>query len=338
MDDSETPEFQHQEYAPKRKEDISMVDVSRPERSPSPLSHQYSKMSLDEPEPRQRRKSTLILTEDADTDKHKTKEPREADHATEFVTTELRWIQGGDKVFVTGSFTGWKKMIALNGPSKRDGSFSVKLSLPVGTHRFRFIVDNELRFSDFLPTATDQMGNFVNYLEILPDEADTKYSEQLPQDQQYLQHEKSRLSISGWDSELRLTQDNDDMGNGYSRYHDEAVRRQSIYKEYVTDIPAIFTDSKVMENYYLTLDENHKSSQNNHQWLIPPQLPPLLENVILNDFKNDKDNTSGVLPIPNHVVLNHLATTSIKHNTLSVASVVRFQRKYVTQVLYAPLQ
>ncbi|CAH2447177.1 Snf1 kinase complex subunit [Komagataella phaffii CBS 7435] len=237
-------------------------------------------------------------------------------------TSKLRWSQGGQKVFVTGSFTGWRKMIALHGPAK-DGSFSLKLKLPFGTHRFRFIVDNELRFSDFLPTATDQAGNFVNYLEITPD--------------QFSEKNRSQKSLRTLDSKLGLTQDDDDMGNGYTRYHDEQEQPQTAKKEYITGIPAIFTDPKVMEQYYLTLD-NQQGNHNQQQWLIPPQLPPHLENVILNNFSNDKENNSGSLPIPNHVVLNHLATTSIKHNTLAVASVVRYQRKYATQILYAPLQ
>ena len=69
------------------------------------------------------------------------------------VPVEIRWQQGGSKVYVTGSFTKWRKMIGLIPDSDNNGSFHVKLRLLPGTHRFRFIVDNELRVSDFLPTA-----------------------------------------------------------------------------------------------------------------------------------------------------------------------------------------
>lgn len=130
------------------------------------------------------------------------------------------------------------------------------------------------------------------------------------------------------------------MGNGYSRYHDGEEDSNPTDFQYINDIPPIFTDPKVMEQYYVAIDKQSKSSNGQQQaWLHPPQLPPHLENVILNNFNSlDKDNNLGALPIPNHVVLNHLATTSIKHSTLAVASVVRYKRKYVTQVLYAPLQ
>ncbi len=218
-------------------------------------------------------------------------------------------------------------MIALNGPSPKDGSFSVQIALPPGMHRFKFVVDNEVRCSNFIPTATDNSGHFVNYLEIIPSEREL-----------YPERNNSSASLKSTGSKLGLTKDDDDMGNGYTRYHQEQSM-QLRQVAYTNEIPPIFTDPKVMEEYYVTLDNSQKNGGHNQQWLIPPQLPPHLENVTLNGYNsNDKSNTTGALSIPNHVVLNHLATTSIKHNTLAVASVVRYKRKYVTQILYAPLQ
>lgn len=283
------------------------------------------------------------------------------------VPVEIKWTQGGEKVYVTGSFTGWRKMIGL--AKQPDNSFLITLGLPVGTHRFRFVIDNELRFSDYLPTATDQMGNFVNYVEVTPENVHnyleqqeqseddkSEIDSQVTDDDLTSSHElqqktnepsqgilrKSSISRSATrsDSIWGLTNDDDDMGNGYSRYHD-GDGDPNLNKDYhfITDIPPIFIDPKVMEQYYIAIEKQSKSQNGQQAWLHPPQLPPHLENVILNNFNSmDRDNNSGALPIPNHVVLNHLATTSIKHNTLSVASIVRYKRKYVTQVLYAPLQ
>lgn len=231
-----------------------------------------------------------------------------------------------------------------------DGTHVVTLGLPVGTHRFRFVIDNELRFSDFLPTATDQMGNFVNYVEVTPENVQMHLKQKLQLEQEQQQHEREaqekrnqsrgRLGRARTDSTFGLTNDDDDMGNGYLRYYDDEGDLGIKSYHYINDIPPIFVEPKVMEQYYLAIDEQARLKNGQQQaWLHPPQLPPHLENVILNNFNQmDKDNNSGALPIPNHVVLNHLATTSIKHNTLAVASVVRYKRKYVTQVLYAPLQ
>lgn len=327
--------------------DISMVDVST--------------VGDQEVKPPPRRRSTLILTDDLDKmniDEHVAPEQPPAQpfqqpqpDLTLNVPVDIKWVQGGEKVYVTGSFTQWRKMIGLT--KQQDNTFMITLGLPLGTHRFRFVIDNELRFSDYLPTATDQLGNFVNYVEVTPEHvllvhpnaqvAPQPLVEQAAQPKSTLGRTKSTLTRAGRsDSMWGLINDDDDMGNGYSRYHDDIDAGDLGLRKfhYINDIPPIFTDPKVMEQYYEAIDKQAKTPNVQPQaWLHPPQLPPHLENVILNSFNSsDKDNNLGALPIPNHVVLNHLATTSIKHNTLAVASIVRYKRKYVTQVLYAPLQ
>ncbi|CAI5152674.1 BEM_HP_G0080010.mRNA.1.CDS.1 [Saccharomyces cerevisiae] len=48
------------------------------------------------------------------------------------------------------------------------------------------------------------------------------------------------------------------------------------------------------------------------------------------------ENNSGACPSPNHVVLNHLVTSSIKQYALCSLH-VRYKQKYVTQILYTPM-
>ena len=69
--------------------------------------------------------------------------------------------------------------------------------------------------------------------------------------------------------------------------------------------------------------------------MVPPSLPPHLEKVILNTSNERKDDHS-VLPHPNHVVLNHLAASSIRNGVLAVSASTRYRRKYVTTILYKP--
>lgn len=267
---------------------------------------------------------------------------------------EIQWIQGGTKVYVTGLFTGWTKMIKMKPIDEK--LFSIRLNLPVGTHRFRFVVDNELRFLDYLPTATDLRGNFVNYIEILqpsPSPPPSRLeSERMMLELTPEQRAKLQLRIpktNAQDLRLGLTQDDDDMGGGYSRFHEKSMLNNAkaiagkADRSYTSSIPAIFVDPQAMERYYLTVDQQSRGSGS--QWLTPPLLPPHLDHVILNNQQNHSDagsfnkdtNSGGSLPIPNHVVLNHLATTSIRHNTLAVATTVRYKRKYLTQILYCPL-
>lgn len=216
------------------------------------------------------------------------------------IDQKLIWKEGGHKVYVTGSFTGWRRMIKLSWDDTNE-EFSVVLKLSLGTHRMRFVVDGEMRCSNNLPTATDSMGNLVNYLEVGIEDYTRQYG--------------GELGDMSLDEEGR-----------YERYRDdeEAEKLRKPNYEYGNEIPPVFCDPEVMDKFAAS------------EFVAPPQLPPHLESVILNSNATEKDNNS-VLPIPNHVVLNHLATTSIKHNVLAVASISRYSRKCVAQILYAPL-
>ena len=58
----------------------------------------------------------------------------------------------------------------------------------------------------------------------------------------------------------------------------------------------------------------------------PPSLPLFLSKSILNGAMPKKDDIS-VLLIPNHTVLNHLATSSIKNEVLATSLTTRYKRK-----------
>lgn len=47
------------------------------------------------------------------------------------IPVEITWQQGGSKVYVTGSFTGWRKMIGLVPVPDQPGLFHIKLQLPL---------------------------------------------------------------------------------------------------------------------------------------------------------------------------------------------------------------
>jgi hypothetical protein len=68
---------------------------------------------------------------------------------------------------------------------------------------------------------------------------------------------------------------------------------------------------------------------------IPPALPRHLDKVILNTTPKELEGTVGgtagddnsILPVPNHVVLNHLTAAAIKNGTLAVGTTTRYKRK-----------
>lgn len=93
--------------------------------------------------------------------------------------------------------------------------------------------------------------------------------------------------------------------------------------------------------YLLDLDAPEESSRYarsnamTNNLPTPPTLPGFLGKSILNGTTPMKDDSS-VLIHPNHTVLNHLATSSIKDNILATSATTRYKQKFLTTIMYKP--
>lgn len=93
---------------------------------------------------------------------------------------------------------------------------------------------------------------------------------------------------------------------------------------YTTTIPDFLLD---LDRYNTPEDERFQRAQRVLGTLPhPPSLPMFLGKSILNAGTPQKDDAS-VLVIPNHTVINHLATSSIKGGVLAISSTTRYKRK-----------
>eukprot|EP00939_MAST-03C_sp_MAST-3C-sp1_P003298 g3298.t1 len=69
----------------------------------------------------------------------------------------------------------------------------------------------------------------------------------------------------------------------------------------------------------------------------PPQLPPHLRHIILNhqDNVNGGEHDFMALPKPQHVTLDHLYCTAVKHGLMVLGTTSRYKKKFVTSVFYS---
>lgn len=76
--------------------------------------------------------------------------------------TVFEWREGGNTVYVTGTFCGWTQFFIMSKQS--NGSFQLTLDLPRGLHQYKFKVDDVWKFSNFHPTFLDNnnVNNFVD--------------------------------------------------------------------------------------------------------------------------------------------------------------------------------
>jgi hypothetical protein len=189
-----------------------------------------------------------------------------------------------------------------------------------GTHHIRFIADGIMQCSTHLPTTVDFGNNLVNYIEVSADD--------LPRSDLATTTEAS-TGVDGQSKEA--SQPTPDKTENVK---DKVIKPGPKTKP---AIPAARYTSKVPQ-YLLDLDKAEDS--NAYQYAAaaieklpqPPSLPGFLGKPILNAATPMKDDNS-VLTMPNHTVLNHLATSSIKNNVLAVSATTRYRRKVSNCIL-----
>ncbi|KAL4941440.1 hypothetical protein BDV06DRAFT_212655 [Aspergillus oleicola] len=239
------------------------------------------------------------------------------------VPTTIEWTAGGNKVYVTGTFVNWEKKFRLHKSENNTGVLSTRLNLRPGTHHLKFIVDGEMRASDNLPTAVDFTNHLVNYIELSADDASRS------------RRESDKAVTPGVHPPQVLP---DEIADGKT---ETAVDDEKSEKEEEPEEIQIGDFRGVIPQFLLDLDKDEESSCYQQAVNIigdaptPPSLPLFLGKSILNGTTPMKDDSS-LLNNPNHTVLNHLATSSIKNGVLATSVTTRYKRKYVTTILYKP--
>lgn len=248
-------------------------------------------------------------------------EPYESPGLTKSISTPIEWKGGGEKIYVTGTFVNWARKFKLHKSEIDGGVFKTTLKLRPGTHHLKFIVDGIMRTSDGLPTAVDFTNHLVNYVEISPDEGRASRASDKP----------PKVIVPPGIYPPQVLPESLPV-EGELEKHEEPEEEIPI-GDFRHIVPKFLADIERDEE-----SPNYQEAANIiNDFPAPPMLPMFLGRSILNSSTPMKDDNS-VLNYPNHTVLNHLATSSIKNGVLATSVTTRYKRKYVTTILYKPTE
>ncbi|KEF58219.1 uncharacterized protein A1O9_06145 [Exophiala aquamarina CBS 119918] len=312
---------------------LPIADVTIPE-SPTLLPVDKSNADVpifetDEPlsavEPALRRKSSMLseTTTQSEEDVGDELQPFPVDTSSQTVPTVIEWNHGGHKVYVTGTFANWEKKYRLHQRKNAPGMFTT-INLPSGTHHLKFVVDGEMVTSPSLPTAVDFNNFLVNYIEIATEDLSKPRRESA-------QPGSKSAATQG------LTADEQDQ----ARSGDQTPDDSDIDELQAEEIPA-GDFRRIIPQALVDIDlpEEDPRYQTAQRILTevpgPPTLPLFLSRSILNGILPVKDDNS-VLTLPNHTVLNHLMTSSVKNGVLATSVTTRYKKKYVTTISFKPV-
>ena len=194
---------------------------------------------------------------------------------------------------------------------------STTLNLRPGTHHMKFIVDGEMRASDNLPTAVDFTNHLVNYIEISADDANRT---------RRVSEKDARAPVPPGVYPPQVIPDlygaDQDQMAAAADEAEKGEPEEIPLGDFRSIVPRFLTDLDKEEEG----EAYHKAASLIGDTPAPPSLPLFLGKSILNGTTPMKDDSS-VLNYPNHTVLNHLATSSIKNGVLATSVTTRYKRK-----------
>jgi hypothetical protein len=79
------------------------------------------------------------------------------------INTEFFWDEGGNSIYLTGSFCEWKDFFLME--KNEEGIYYKNLMLPPGFHQYKFKVDNNWAYSKKQPKFEDSSGNVNNFID-----------------------------------------------------------------------------------------------------------------------------------------------------------------------------
>ena len=193
--------------------------------------------------------------------------------------------------------------------------------MPPGTHRLKFIVDDEWKCSEDLPVASDADGNLVNFLDVEDEDGrhqndglDSLAANEPPPPLSPLSESPESTYASEIPAYLTRTSTSQAAGAAPTSSAASTSSSGSSSSKQQTDTTPMTSPAPII------------SSPDALPTEPPPGLPPHLERVLLNSGNVEHDDAS-ILPLPDHVTLNHLYALSIRDGVMAVATTARYRRK-----------
>jgi len=246
-------------------------------------------------------------------------------------SVKFYWEEGGNEVFITGSFYDWNKRIKMY--KNKNNIFEQELYLPRGKYYFKFIVDNVWKWSSFYQQEKDNSGNINNYIDTTNINTNIRLNKNIIKNNVNNKESDKNTFSKGQNTSIMKRGDFEEMKKNYSNMYP--------YKEQLnTEAP------KVPDVFEILMDLSINTNQKN------------LGNKYYYDFSiiNLDYSFKNILP-PFHSYLNHLFTynnkdlingnkkreisnyniKSKKVTYLGINCNIKVKNKYISIVYYSPL-
>ena len=238
------------------------------------------------------------------------------------IRTEFYWDEGGNEIYITGSFCEWKDFFLMEKNEK--GIYTKILMLPPGFYQYKFKIDNNWAYSQKQPKFEDNNGNVNNFIDT------TNYKENMIQDKQ--QDKKENIEKTQKIRIDNIIEPKYKINNIKRNPSTKSTNSIGIYSDYSTYIP-LKTELSIKPSALPGLYKTHYNLNEKKNKIIYEKKFSQIEYI---DHTNNL-LTNQYVGFQNlyHIHSNHLHSKEISDTKNNVTSIIsRYRAKFSTFIYY----
>lgn len=240
------------------------------------------------------------------------------------ISTEFFWDEGGNTVYITGSFCDWKEFFLME--EKEKGVFKKTIMLLPGFYQYKFKVDNNWAYSKKQPKFEDNNGNVNNFIDTTQINLETNKNEvevEIKETTLKEKNKKDNINIKRKSSNSSLGLLNNIEYSTYiplkGEFNIKPLSLPGLYKtHYILNEKKnkIIKERKFSQIEYVDQTNNSIRSLSNSKYLENNELYVGFQNLY-------------------HIHSNHLHSKKIVDSKNTITSIItRYRAKYSTFIYY----
>ena len=240
------------------------------------------------------------------------------------ISTEFYWDEGGNTIYITGSFCDWEEFFLMEEKSK--GVFKKTIMLLPGFYQYKFKVDNNWAYSKKQPKFEDNNGNVNNFIDTTQINLETNKNEvevEIKETTLKEKNKKDNINIKRKSSNSSLGLLNNIEYSTYiplkGEFNIKPLSLPGLYKtHYILNEKKnkVIKERKFSQIEYVDQTNNSIRSLSNSKYLENNELYVGFQNLY-------------------HIHSNHLHSKKIVDSKNTITSIItRYRAKYSTFIYY----
>ena len=254
------------------------------------------------------------------------------DNISNEIRTEFYWDEGGNTIYITGSFCNWEKFLIMEKNEK--GIYTKTLMLPPGFYQYKFKVDDNWAYSKKQPKFEDNNGNVNNFI----DTTNYENSNQNKNEEKKVKSNKDNKDLKKIKEEkqkkVKRNSSNNSIGNINNSNYSTYIPLKGELSIKPLSLPGLYKTHYILNEKKNKIIKERKFSQIEYVDHTNNSIRNSTQNLSSSNYFVNNDPYVGFQNLY-HIHSNHLHSKEIVDPKNAVTSIItRYRAKFSTFIYY----